>query len=143
MATEDMLLRDPEIYPADEVVENIVPNEVFTVYKKVYEIITSEEAGLTPEWNYYKDGKAWLCKVIYKKKTVFWLSVWKHFIKAGFYFTEKYHPGVMNLPISEELKQRFQEATPSGKLIPLILDMDKDEQLEDLKKIINYKKSLK
>ncbi|PKP08994.1 MAG: hypothetical protein CVU09_13085 [Bacteroidetes bacterium HGW-Bacteroidetes-4] len=37
------------------------------------------------QWRYYNDGKAWLCKVSYKKKTVFWLSVWEAYFKVAFY----------------------------------------------------------
>lgn len=140
---EIQLLRDAEITPTMDVLENIVGKEIFSVYEKIYKTITSSEFELNPEWNFYKDGKAWLCKVSYKKKTVFWLSVWDTGIKTGFYFTEKNRSGVLELAINEEIKQRFENVKLIGKLIPLTLVVENESQLEDLKKLIVYKKALK
>lgn len=49
------------------------------------------------------DGKAWLCKVVFKKKTGFWLSVWDGFFKAGFYFVERHCPGIHELEIDDSI----------------------------------------
>lgn len=140
---EIQLLRDAEITPTMDVLKNVVVKDIFSVYEKIYKTITSSEFELNPEWNFYKDGKAWLCKVSYKKKTVFWLSVWDTGIKTGFYFTEKTRSGVMELAINDEIKQRFEEAELIGKLIPLTLVIENEATLEDLKMLIYYKKALK
>jgi hypothetical protein len=140
---ENLLLRDSEIFPTAKVLENALGKVCYDVYEELTKIITSAELDLKPEWNFYKDGKAWLCKVIYKKKTVFWLSIWDKHIKITFYFTDKTYHGVMELPIDEIIKQRFEQRTAVGKLIPLVLEIDKAGQLEDFKVIINYKKGLK
>lgn len=141
--TENLLLRDSEINPTNEVLENALGKDIFLVYEDLIEIITNVEFELKPEWNFYKDGKAWLCKVTYKKKTVFWLSIWEQHIKTGFYFTEKTRLGIFNLQINEKIMQDFEETKTVGKLFPLVLNIDKKRQLEDLKEIIKYKKSLK
>ena len=140
---EIQLLRDAAITPTMEVLEDITGKEIFSIYKKLHTTITSPEFELNPEWNYYNDGKAWLCKVSYRKKTVFWLSVWDTGIKTSFYFTEKTRQGVLELAISDEIKQRFRNATLIGKLIPLSMTILKEEHLSDLRKIIHYKKTLK
>jgi hypothetical protein len=143
MMTENLLLRDSGINPTNEVLENALGKDIFLVYEDLIEIITNVEFELKPEWNFYKDGKAWLCKVTYKKKTVFWLSIWEQHIKTGFYFTEKTRLGIFNLQINEKIMQDFEETKTVGKLFPLVLNIDKKRQLEDLKEIIKYKKSLK
>ena len=140
---EIQLLRDAAITPTMDVLEDITGKEIFSIYKKLHTTITSPEFELNPEWNYYNDGKAWLCKVSYRKKTVFWLSVWDNGIKTSFYFTEKTRQGVLELAISDEIKQRFRNATLIGKLIPLSMTILKEEHLSDLRKIIHYKKTLK
>ena len=84
-----------------------------------------------------------LCKVVYKKKTVFWLSILKKYIKTTFYFTDKTRQGALELAINENVKQNFEQRTTIGKLIPLVLEIDTVAQLEDLKVIIKYKKGLK
>ncbi len=140
---EIQLLRDPEIIPTGEVLENALGKEVYAVYAELIKTITGTEFELAPEWNYYKDGKAWLCKVVYKKKTVFWLSAWENHLKTSFYFTEKTRAGIFDLPIDEKIKQDFDETKVVGKLNPLTLCIDSPEKLEDLKEIIKYKKGLK
>ena len=140
---ENLLLRDSETYPSEEVLEDALGKENYVIFVELTKIITSAEFELKPEWNYYKDGKAWLCKVVYKKKTVFWLSILKKYIKTTFYFTDKTRQGALELAINENVKQNFEQRTTIGKLIPLVLEIDTVAQLEDLKVIIKYKKGLK
>ncbi|NDV47097.1 DUF3788 family protein [Paludibacter sp. 221] len=135
------LLREPTIEPTDNVLKDALGTAVFDVYKDLLSI--TAELVLTTEWRYYNDGKAWLCKVVHKKKTVFWLSVWDGFIKTSFFFTEKTRDGVLELPVNDGIKKDFLERKSTGKLLPLILDIDKKEQLADLKEIARYKISLK
>ncbi|HCO66886.1 MAG TPA: hypothetical protein DIT04_03895 [Dysgonomonas sp.] len=143
MSQEIQLLRDSEVKPSEQVIRDIYDDKLFEVYKDIFEIISNPELQLTHEWNYYRDGKAWLCKVIYKKKTVFWLSLGDKLIKTSFFFTEKTRGGVMELPINEKIKNDFLEVKNTGKLFALIMDIDSKEQLKDFIEVIKYKKSLK
>ena len=104
--------------------------------------VEGERFRLTSTWNYYNDGKAWLCKVQFKKKTVFWLSIWDQYFKLAFYFTEKNGKGIFDLDIDEKIKKEFKEQPPVGKLLPLVLTINKKIQLKDVLKIVEYKKSL-
>ena len=137
---EEILLTDPSIYPSNEVLENALGKDNYQVFNKLIEIITDTDLGLTPEWKYYNDGKSWLCKVCYKKKTVFWLSIWKMYFKLGFYFTENNRSGVTELNIDTSIKEEFNQSKNIGKLIPLVINMNRIEQIEDVIKIIEYKK---
>jgi len=141
--TENLLLRDSEINPTNEVLEKALGKDIFQVYETLIKTITNVEFELKPEWNFYKDGKAWLCKVTYKNKTIFWLSIWEKCIKTGFYFTEKTRLGIFSLQINKKIVQDFEKTKTVGKLFPLVVEIDKKSQLEDLKEIIKYKKSLK
>jgi len=139
---ETILLREKETEPTEPVLENALGKELFIIYQKLIEIFTNE-FGLELQWRFYKDGGAWLCKVVFKKKTILWLSVWENYIKTGFYFTEKTGAGVLELDIDDKIKEEFESAKPIGKLIPLIIDIDRQKQLEDLKEVVRYKKGLK
>ena len=140
--SETILLSNSEIYPTDEVLEKALGKDIFRVYEELIKIITSIEFELKPEWNFYKDGKSWLCKVTSKKKTVFWLSVWENYITTGFYYNAKNRSGIFSLKINQNIIQQFEEAKPIGKLFPLVLDIDNTGQFDDLKEIIRYKKSV-
>ncbi len=139
---ETLLLRDKETEPTNEVLGNALGKELFIIYQEIIEVFTNE-FSLEPQWRFYKDGRAWLCKVVYKKKTVLWLSLWENCIKTGFYFTEKTGIGVLELNIDENIKKTFEVAKPIGKLIPLTIDIDQQKQIVDLKEVLRYKKGLK
>ena len=137
---EVQLLREQEIYPSKEVLSNVLGN-VYDVWAALEQQVTQGEWSLTLDWNYYKDGKSWLCKVCHKKKTVFWLSVWEGFFKATFFFTEKHLEGLAQLDIAEQIKEDFCRMKPIGKLLPMLITMERQEQIPDLLKIIKFKKT--
>lgn len=141
-ASSIQLLRKEEVTPTEKVLEEALGKDIFEVYLILMQIIESE-FQLEIQWRFYKDGKAWLCKVIDKKKTIFWLSIWDRFIKISFYFTEKTRWGIYDLQINNQIKDKFKKVEAIGKLIPLILDIEKEEELADLAEIIKYKKNLK
>jgi len=82
-------------------------------------------------------------KAVYKKKTIFWLSVWEGYFKISFYFIEKYLGGIAVLDISETIKEGFSRAKPPGQLLPMIIDVNRQKQIENILTIISFKKSLK
>ena len=92
-------------------------------------------ANVSMEWRYYNDGKAWLCKCQFKKKTVLWLSIWEGYFQTGFFFT-----AVTSQGLPEHL-QSFEK--PVGKLLPLVMKLRGADQLDDLALLVDYKKSLK
>jgi hypothetical protein len=141
MKTEKPLLREEIIYPTNEVLKSVLCDS-YVVFEELTSKITND-FGLILEWNYYKDQQSWLCKVLNKKKNVFWLSVWDKFFKATFFFTEKHLEGFSMLDVSENIKENLCMSKPIGKLLPLLLDINSKNQLEDLLKIVEFKKSLK
>ena len=136
---EVLLLREQEIFPSKEVLKTVL-GPVYDVLEELEEQVTQGEFSLTLNWNYYKDGKSWFCKVCHKKKTVFWLSVWEGFFKTAFYFTEKHLESIAELDISVQIKEDFCRMKPIGKLLPMVINIDKQEQLADLLKIVKFKK---
>lgn len=140
---EKMLLKDQNIFPSKEVLKNALGDDVYSILDSFVEVITNDEYGLTIEWRYYNDGKAWLGKIQNKKKTVLWLSIWEGFFKTSFYFTEKHLEAIAALDIAETIKNDFTLAKPSARLIPMIIDVNGKEQLTDLLTVVRFKKSLK
>jgi hypothetical protein len=136
------LLNDPAVPPSPEVLQNVL-GPSYPVYEKTMAVITGEPYGLVPEWRYYNDGKAWLCKVVFKKKTIFWLSVWDGYFKAGFYFVERHCGGIHELDIDQSVKDALIASKPFGALFPVALSISRPEQIEDLLTLIRYKKGLK
>lgn len=135
---DDKLLKDPEV----ELSERVLRNEFgrwYSVYSEFVTEIQSDRFSFGTEWRYYKDGKAWLCKIVYKKKTVVWLSAWKTHFKLGFYFTEKSGAGICELEIHKDLKSNYENNKLIGRLKPLIVNVSKQSQLGDVYALLNYK----
>jgi len=140
---ETQLLKNPGVLPSLNVLKNVLGSNIYEVYELFISKITGADFGLTYEWNYYNDGKSWFCKVINKKKTILWLSVWDEYFKIAFYFTEKHLEGIEALDISEKIKEDFYKTKPVGRLLPMLFAINQKEQLDDLLKVVVYKKSLK
>ena len=135
---DDPLLKDPEIELTEKVLRNEFGNW-YAVYHEFINEIQSDKFSFGTEWRYYKDGKAWLCKIVYKKKTVVWLSAWKTHFKLGFYFTEKSGAGIPELGINKELKRNYEVSKPIGRLKPLIVEVAEQSQLSDVYTLLNFK----
>ena len=136
---ETQLLRDPEIFPTKDVLEDIL-GEVNNVLEELETTLTQDEFALSFNWHYYKDGKSWLCKVCHKKKTVFWLSIWDGFFKTSFFFLERHLEGIAALQIDDNSYKMEKEW---GKMLPMIFSINDKKQLPDLLKVIEFKKKSK
>lgn len=137
---EKPLLNNPAELPTDEVLKKVLVS-AFEAYAALMQRIAGMD--LIPEWKYYKDGGAWLCKVQFKKKTVFWLSVWENRFRVVFYFTEKTLVGLSELEMEYAIIQQLANTEHIGKLIPLGFTIQTKNQLVDLLTVANYKKNLK
>lgn len=139
---EKPLLKDPNVFPDTGVLKDALGNS-YPAYEKLMSAITDETIGLDPLWTYYNDGHNWLCKIVYKKKTVIWLSVWEDCFKLGFYFNERTGPGVYDLNIPQDIKDRFTEASEGKKFKPLVIDISDEIDLDVVMKLVDYKKRIK
>ena len=139
---ETQLLREQEMFPSKEVLKEVL-GKVYDVLEELETRITKSDIALTLDWHYYNDGKSWLGKVCHKKKTVFWLSVWEGCFKTTFFFLDGHLEGIAALDISEQIKEDFLRTKNVGKLLPMIFAIDRQEQLADLLKVIEFKKKAK
>lgn len=129
-------LKDGEVYP-DEAVLKTVLGGSYGAYRALLELY--DKNGMSHEWRYYLDGKAWLCKVQKKKRTIVWMSAWKGYMQATIYFPEKYIEELYTLDIGEETKERLRKTNNVGKSKPCIFEIRNDEALADFNTIMQFK----
>ena len=134
---EKPLLQEQEIFPTSNVLKKTL-RESYAAFEELSAILN--EQALTFDWHFYKDSKAWLCKVSHKKKTVFWLSVWDGFFKTSFFFLERHLEGIAALETAEN---SFTMEKEWGKMIPLIFNIRDKTQFPDLLKVVEFKKKAK
>lgn len=139
MNNDELLLRDENIPPDDTALKAAL-GEAFDAYREF--IAQIERLGLSHEWRYYKDGKAWLCKITFKKKTVIWMSVHSGFFRATVYFNPKTICGVFDLDIDEALKNAARELEGKS-FIPVVFEISSSDRFEDFAAVVEYKKNLK
>ena len=148
--SEQQLLRDQSIEPTAEIIAEGL-DSAYDAYQKFTKGLVPYEVQV--DWNYYKDGNAWLGKGLYKwttsrgtakEKTVFWLSIWEGLFKVTFFLPEKYREDALNLPLNKEAKKMVKEAKQMGKLkfSPLIFDMDSDKLLDDIFTLVEFRKAI-
>lgn len=139
---ERPLLNDKAVFPDDSVLSKYLA-AAKEAYDSLVHYVEENHPSAEVVWNYYNDGKAWLAKIVKKKKTICWLSVWDKKFKVVFYFTEKHEPEIKNLNINEKLLEDFLNHKLIGKLKPFVVDVEKSEDLEPIKKLVDFKEKLK
>ena len=133
-------LRDENIFPDETVLQKIL-GVSYETYKKLLELF--HENDMIHEWRYYRDGKAWLCKVQKRKKTVVWMSAWTGYMQATVYFPEKHMERIQSLDLQEAVKKKIETTKQVGKSIPCIFELRDETILDDFQKVINLKMECK
>jgi hypothetical protein len=71
---EPFVLTDKSIRPTDDLFYSIIgQNSVY--WEKLIAGVHLKYPDAQEQWNYYRDGKNWLFRMILKKKTLFWIGI--------------------------------------------------------------------
>jgi len=129
-------LTNESVYPDEKVLKDVL-GESYCAYLELLKLFDSKK--MESGWRYYKDGKAWLCKVQYKKKTIVWMSAWKGYMQATVYVMDRHLEGLLGLEISEKTKEKINNTKNVGKSKPCIFEIRNTDILADIEKVIDYK----
>ncbi len=133
-------LKDESVYP-DETVLRSVLDKSYDTYAKLLEFFDQNE--MVHEWRYYHDGKAWLCKVQKKKRTIVWMSAWKGYMQATIYFPDKYLEKLYQLDLNEEMKNIITSTKNVGKSKPCIFEIKDEKLFNDFSRVVYLKLACK
>ena len=136
------LLRDEAVYPSDDVLAQHLA-KAKPAWDAFTDRLAEDFSDASLEWRFYQDGKSWLCKLVRKKKTVCWVSIWDHAFRTTFYFTAKNDQEIERLPIAQELRNAYRAQTGSGKLKPLTIEVRSKKALGDVFTLFGYKSGSK
>lgn len=136
----ELKLRDKEIFPTNEVLKSAL-GESFIAFEKLSNVLSENEIIL--DWNYYRDGNTWLCKMLNKKKNLGWIPVYDGFFRVSCYFLERHMEMIENLKIADTIKEEFYKTKPSGKLRAMSIVVSTSELPDDVLTMILFKKGLK
>ena len=133
-------LTDPSAYPDEGILRNLLgPSwEAWVLLTEGFGAM-----NLVPEWRFYKDGSAWLCKVLKGKKNLLWISPFKQHFQGVLYFSERHLERILELGLTDGTKERIRTADPIGKLRTCIVDVRGSGDLPDLEALLALKTALK
>ncbi len=139
---EKPCLNVKDIFPDDTVLKNHL-GETKNVWDEFNDILKKDYPHLSMEWRYYNDGKSWLCKILKKKKTICWVSVFKNFFKTGFYFPLRAEEFIKKSSLNKEYVDQFVNGKSHGKIKGITVNISKSSDLGTTKILIDLKEKFK
>src|ERR1700693_4845885 len=112
-ATDSILLTDRNVYPTDDYIFSII-GEKKVFWQSIMSHMGSVYEGSAGQWNFYNDGKRWLFKMTFKKKTIFWAAILVGTFRITFYFGNKAEIIIENSDLPVKIKEEFKTATRYG-----------------------------
>lgn len=132
------LLNDPAQFPDDLILSREL-GKAKAAWDEFQAMLRRDYPPLAAEWQYYNDGKSWLCKVRRKDKTICWISVWRRFFKVTFYLNSRAEPLVRDSALAPALKDAFLCPAATTRFRHIGVDVRFRSALKPLKELIEIK----
>lgn len=139
---EKPCLNDKEEYPSDEVLHRILGHTKRT-WDAFMATIAEDHPSFSGEWRYYNDGKSWLYKLVKKKKTVCWVSVYPKAFKTGFYFPDKAEELITEGKLEAQYVDQFVQGKRYGKIRGITVTVTQSADLDAVRTLIEIKEQVK
>lgn len=133
-------LTQPDRFPDQNLLREVL-GEAYTTYEYILQLFANK--SMLAEWRYYQDGKAWLCKVQLKKRTIVWMSARQGSLQATIYTPAKHLDQLATLPLSESGKQQLKAWPFVGKSKACTFVFEGSDDLADFATLIDFKNSRK
>jgi hypothetical protein len=138
----DPILSDPGIKPTDDYIFGILGDKQ-KLWKEIMSHMNQNYDGSAGVWNYYKDGKRWLFKLIYKKKTVFWIGIIEDTFRVTFWFGDKALLLINGSTLPEKIKEEFATSKKYGAIRAVSIIMKEKSDVDNVLELISIKVALK
>jgi hypothetical protein len=139
---QEHVLINPDIFPDEKVIAKHLGATSHKLYQKVLGYTQDVIPDVEQVWNYYRDGKSWLLRLMKKSKTFYWIAVYKGSFRVTFYLSSSSEKKIAACDIPEELKQEYEE-TKSRQVRWISVPMAKKEDFEVFKTLLQIKANLK
>ena len=154
MKDENLRLREPDIFPTEEVLGKVLGESY-----SAYEVFQDElpKLDIEHEWKYYPSpmcGKCWLARGMYryttprganKEKNLYWSSAWDKYFVVAIWFKEDNRDEILKSNVSEETKQLIRKGKmfgPKMRTFPVEFEITSSAQIADVCTLLRYKKRL-
>ncbi len=127
-----------DILPAEEEIEKSLKSK-YAHLETVRQFIHDMFGDTIEEWKYYGKKSGWILKKFYKKRNLFFISIYEGYFKISFVFGEKAVSAIAGSAISPELKAELANAKKYAEGQGLTIIVDDVKYLTDIKQLIQIK----
>jgi hypothetical protein len=139
---ENLLLTDKQIYPTDELIFSIIGDKKI-FWQTIMSHMSNDYRDSLGQWNFYNDGKRWLFKMVYKKKTIFWAGIITDTFRITFYLGNKAEAIIENSDLPQGIKEEFKTAKKYGLIRPVTFIVNDQTAVDNVLKMIAIKSKIK
>ena len=139
---EELMLGDPLLVPTEELIGNLVGQKM-QLWHDIHNYLGEDYPDASGAWNFYKDGHQWLYKMVRKKNTIFWGAILKDSFRITFYFGDKAEPLIEECSLPPDIISGFRTAKRFGSIRPISIKVMNNADVENVKKLVALKVSLK
>ena len=135
------VLTNPEVAP-DEAQIRATLGEAFNAWKGLESALTDPPFHLALSWHYFRDG-GWLRKALRGTRNLAWLAIWKDHATITFYFAARHREDLVALSIPDTLRSQAAEAEMTGKMLPVVIEIRSQADVEAALEVLRYKSRAK
>ena len=139
---EIFVLPDRNVTPDEGLVFKLI-GEKKKQWTEIMNYLGDNYKGSSGEWRYYNDGKQWLFKMQFRKKTLFWIALPEGTFRITFYFGNKAEPVILSSDLPEAVKENFITAKRYGTIRAITFRIEEVSDMRLIFMLIDLKTKLK
>ncbi len=124
--------------PTDAIVSDFLGESRY-YWEDIKQTIREQVGEFTEEWKFYGSKCGWTLKILWKKRNLFFFTVYPHFFRIAFVFGDKAVEAVISSDLRSDIKKSLQEARKYAEGRGLRLDVRTSNDAECVKKLITIK----
>lgn len=139
--SESLRLSDKNILPTEDYIFSIIgENKIF--WQTIMNYLSIAFKDIAGSWNYYNDGKQWLFKCVWKKKTILWAAILDNTFSITFWFGDKAEPVIEMSDLPQTIKDNFKSAKKYGSIRSASIIIKDHTDVDNVLKLIDIKKKI-
>jgi len=136
------MFTDMAVKPTEELIFSII-KEKKNLWQALMNHLSESYPASSGDWHYYNDGKQWLFKLVQKKKTLFWLSLFEETFRVTFYFGDKALPVIEESDLPLSIKNDFKTGKKYGAIRGITVLVKEESDVVNVQKLIAIKNKMK
>ena len=131
------ILTDPDVTPDEQRISAALCGAM-DAWRVLESALSTPPFDLVLSWRYYRDG-GWLCKALRGQRNLAWLAVWDGYFTVTFYFAARHRADLLELDVGDALRRQAAEAEMTGRMLPLVIEVRDEQDVEAVLEIMRYK----